>query len=60
MALATLYANAIAKDRTLPTCHAFIIDHKARPESTEEAEWVKEQLRWKRAYTLLFDLRARY
>jgi len=51
MALATLYAKAIAKDRRLPTCHAFIIDHKARPESTDEAEWVQQQLRWKRSYS---------
>jgi tRNA(Ile)-lysidine synthase len=58
MALATLYANAIDKDRTLPTCHAFIIDHKVRSESTEEAEWVKEQLRWKRPYTSLFSPQA--
>jgi hypothetical protein len=25
--------------------HAFIVDHKARPESTEEAKWVAEQCR---------------
>jgi tRNA(Ile)-lysidine synthase len=59
MALATLYAKAIAKDGKLPTCHAFIIDHKARPESTEEAEWVKEQLRRKRSYTSHVSSRAR-
>ena len=28
-----------------PSDHAFIVDHKARPESTEEAEWVAEQCR---------------
>jgi hypothetical protein len=53
MALATLYAEAVAKDTSLPNCHAFIIDHKVRPESTEEADWVKEQLRWKCPYTQL-------
>ncbi|KAF2686578.1 hypothetical protein K458DRAFT_297696 [Lentithecium fluviatile CBS 122367] len=47
MALATLYAKAAAADKTLPACHAFIIDHRVRDESTEEAEWVKQQLRWK-------------
>ncbi|KAF1975055.1 hypothetical protein BU23DRAFT_86980 [Bimuria novae-zelandiae CBS 107.79] len=43
MALATLYANCYA-DAPLPNLHGFIIDHKARPESTEEAHWVAEQL----------------
>lgn len=42
MALATLYANC--KRPQLPKLHGIIIDHKARPESTEEAQWVAEQL----------------
>lgn len=52
MALATLYARALQADQYLPQCHGIIIDHKARPESTEEAEWVAEQLRWKCERTL--------
>jgi tRNA(Ile)-lysidine synthase len=43
MALATLYANARGAQQ-LPDLHGFIIDHKARAESTEEARWVAEQL----------------
>lgn len=60
MALATLYAKAAAADKTMPSCHAFIIDHKVRAESTEEAEWVKQQLRWKRSSTDQFSLRLRF
>lgn len=48
MALATLYKEAQATNQSLPKAHGFIVDHKLRPESTEEAEWVAEQLRWKR------------
>lgn len=49
MALAALYANLdLSKDSALlPKAHAFIVDHKVRPESTEEAEWVAEQCRSK-------------
>jgi tRNA(Ile)-lysidine synthase len=43
MALATLYAGSRASQQ-LPQLHGFIIDHKARAESTEEAHWVAEQL----------------
>lgn len=28
-----------------PPDHAFIVDHRVRPESTEEANWVAEQCR---------------
>ena len=42
MALATLYARC--SDAGLPPLHGFIIDHKARPESTEEAHWVAQEL----------------
>lgn len=45
MALATLYTEAVGAKLLPSTCHAFIIDHKARPESAEEAQWVAEQLR---------------
>ncbi|KAF2869964.1 PP-loop family-domain-containing protein [Massariosphaeria phaeospora] len=45
MALATLYSRALSANKTLPRCHGIIIDHKVRPESTEEAEWVAQQLR---------------
>lgn len=31
----------------LPKAHGFIVDHKARPESAEEAQWVAEELRGK-------------
>jgi tRNA(Ile)-lysidine synthase len=47
MALASLYATAQRSNKLLPEAHGFIVDHKARPESTEEAEWVAEQLRQK-------------
>lgn len=33
-----------------PPAFAFIVDHKVRPESTEEAEWVAEQCRSKCKY----------
>lgn len=42
MALATMYARYGGAQ--LPNLHGFIIDHKARPGSTEEARWVAEQL----------------
>lgn len=45
MALATLYARAEKSLSSLPRCHGIIVDHKVRPESSEEAEWVAEQLR---------------
>jgi tRNA(Ile)-lysidine synthase TilS/MesJ len=45
MALASLYTRALKRNRSLPQAHGFIVDHKARPESTEEAAWVAEQLR---------------
>jgi len=45
MALAALYARAKKSHHLLPPAHGFIVDHKVRPESTEEAEWVAEQLR---------------
>lgn len=45
MALATLYRQAREINESLPTPYGFIVDHKIRPESTEEAEWVAEQLR---------------
>ncbi|KAF2706754.1 adenine nucleotide alpha hydrolases-like protein [Pleomassaria siparia CBS 279.74] len=44
MALATMYSSARRKHRSLPECHGIIVDHKSRPGSSEEAEWVKEQL----------------
>ncbi|KAL5120217.1 hypothetical protein ACEQ8H_001774 [Pleosporales sp. CAS-2024a] len=47
MALATLYSRARQTNVTLPKAHAFIVDHKARPESTGEAAWVLDQLRSK-------------
>ncbi|KAH8727647.1 PP-loop family-domain-containing protein [Phaeosphaeriaceae sp. PMI808] len=47
MALAFLYSRAREINRLLPQAHGFIVDHKARPESTEEAKWVAEQLRTK-------------
>ncbi|KAL6706803.1 hypothetical protein ACN47E_005139 [Coniothyrium glycines] len=47
MALAALYCEAQASANHLPKAHGFIVDHKLRPESTEEAEWVAEQLRSK-------------
>jgi tRNA(Ile)-lysidine synthase len=45
MALATLYSKAVQANESLPKYHAIIIDHKVRPESTDEAHWVAEQLR---------------
>ncbi|KAF2267079.1 hypothetical protein CC78DRAFT_103842 [Lojkania enalia] len=47
MALATLYSRALQVDKSLPRCYGIIIDHKARAESAEEAQWVAEQLRSK-------------
>jgi tRNA(Ile)-lysidine synthase len=47
MALASLYARAQRNYSFLPPAHGFIVDHKVRPESTEEAKWVAEQLRQK-------------
>ncbi|KAH4341341.1 tRNA(Ile)-2-lysyl-cytidine synthase [Parastagonospora nodorum] len=47
MALASIYARAQKADASLPQGHGFIVDHKVRPESTEEAAWVAEQLRSK-------------
>lgn len=38
-----------------PPDHAFIVDHKVRPESTEEAKWVAEQCRSKREYCIMPD-----
>lgn len=48
MALAALYKEAQSLDDCLSKPHAFIVDHKVRPESTEEAEWVAQELRSKR------------
>lgn len=45
MALAALYSRA--QNESLPNAHAFIVDHKVRSESTEEAAWVQEVLRSK-------------
>ncbi|KAF1915211.1 PP-loop family-domain-containing protein [Ampelomyces quisqualis] len=47
MALVSLYARARQTHVHLAQAHGFIVDHKVRPESTEEAEWVAEQLRSK-------------
>jgi hypothetical protein len=47
MALAALYAEIHAVDPFLPRAHGFIVDHRVRAESTEEAKWVAEQLRSK-------------
>lgn len=47
MALAALYAKAQSTNRFLPRAHGFVVDHKVRQESTEEAEWVAQQLRSK-------------
>jgi tRNA(Ile)-lysidine synthase len=52
MALAALYATARQSDTALPNAHGFIVDHRVRPESTEEAEWVAEQLRQKCTATI--------
>jgi tRNA(Ile)-lysidine synthase TilS/MesJ len=48
MALAALYTEAQSANNLLPKPHGFIVDHRVRPESTEEAEWVAQQLRSKR------------
>lgn len=48
MALAFLYARARKEHSLFPKAYGFIVDHKARPESTDEAEWVAEMLRWHR------------
>lgn len=45
MALASLYARTYQGNTSLPKPCAIIIDHKLRPESTDEANWVAEQLR---------------
>lgn len=47
MALAALYTQSRRKNTELPSAHGFIVDHRVRPESTEEAEWVASQLRLK-------------
>ncbi|KAF1944466.1 hypothetical protein EJ02DRAFT_510140 [Clathrospora elynae] len=47
MALAALYTQAQSNLDSLPKAHGFIVDHRVRPESTEEAEWVAQQLRSK-------------
>lgn len=44
MALAALLSNAAREHDEFPEPYAFIVDHKARKESSEEAEWVAEQL----------------
>lgn len=47
MALAALYANARSLRKVNLDAHAFIVDHKVRSVSSEEAEWVAEQCRSK-------------
>ena len=47
MALAALYADLTAARNYRSLAHAFIVDHKVREGSTEEAEWVAEQCRRK-------------
>lgn len=47
MALAYLYDRARRANKFLPRARGFIVDHKVRPGSTEEANWVVEQLRLK-------------
>ncbi|EOA82278.1 uncharacterized protein SETTUDRAFT_181451 [Exserohilum turcica Et28A] len=47
MALAALYREYQEENESHPKAHGFIIDHGVRPESTEEASWVAEQLRSK-------------
>jgi hypothetical protein len=47
MALAALYAELMAARKYPNLAHAFIVDHKVRQGSTEEAEWVAEQCRTK-------------
>lgn len=53
MALAALYANVKSSQLYTSSAHAFIVDHKVRPESTEEAEWVAEQCRSKCRLSLM-------
>jgi hypothetical protein len=55
MALAALYTEAQSANDLLPKPHGFIVDHKVRPESTEEAEWVAQQLRTKRETNDIFS-----
>ncbi|KAF9740525.1 PP-loop family protein [Paraphaeosphaeria minitans] len=43
MAIATLYSRC-RQSHQLPELHGIIVDHKARPASGEEAQWVAEQL----------------
>ncbi len=49
MALASLFARSrdLLNPKHTQLVHAFIVDHKVRSESTEEAEWVAEQCRAK-------------
>jgi tRNA(Ile)-lysidine synthase len=47
MALAALYSQAKTVHQFIPEAHGFIVDHRVRPESTEEAKWVAEQLQQK-------------
>ncbi|OCL07954.1 hypothetical protein AOQ84DRAFT_294103 [Glonium stellatum] len=44
MAMASLCAKASHSRSGFPECVALIVDHKSRPESTEEAFWVAQQL----------------
>ena len=44
MALASLCANTSHILGDFLECVALIVDHKSRPESTEEALWVAQQL----------------
>lgn len=48
MALAQLYSRLAESQNKLPKAHGIIIDHKVRHESTEEAQWVADQLKTKR------------
>lgn len=47
MALAALYSELKLARNYLGMAHAFIVDHKVRSGSSEEAEWVAEQCRSK-------------
>lgn len=47
MTLAQLYSRLAESQRKLPKAHGIIIDHKARSDSTEEAQWVADQLKTK-------------